>query len=712
MKAIELKQLLKQMTISEKIGQLQQLTADFFTSGASEITGPVKEANLSPEMIYQAGSILGVSDKEKVRAIQAEYLAKNRLKIPLLFMADVIHGYKEIFPIPLAMAATWNPELVRQTAEFAAKESYVNGLHVTFSPMVDLVRDPRWGRVMEYNGEDPYLNSRMARAYVQGYQGDQNDLRQPNTIAATVKHFAAYGAVEAGREYNTVDLSRWQLFENYLTGYQAAIDAGAKLVMTSFNIFEGIPVTANEYVLRTVLRDKLGFKGTVISDWDAVEEIINHGTASTGSAAAEQALRAGVDIEMMSFNYNKFLEALVDKGILSVSLIDEAVLRILTLKNELGIFEDPFRGLDATLTEQDQVNGKKLALTAAKESLVLVENKQKALPLDERKSVIVLGSLANTGELLGGWSWHGQPQETESIIAALDHAKIKYRFVDDQNHTALNHLDEISGDSILLFLGEPASQTGEATSKTDLRLTSTQRRLLSLAASSGKKVISIIMSGRPLIDSEIYEKSNAVLLAWYGGSEMAQAICTTIFGKNNPSGKLPMSVPRNVGQIPIYYNHYSTGRPETSPDEKDKYVSKYLDSSNQPRYPFGFGLSYSNFEYGIPKLSSAVLTKTKSIELMVDVTNTSLQSGVETVQLYIHALVGETVRPVKQLINFKRIMLESHETRRVIFTISETDLRYVHSNLQSKSDLGDFEYFIGSDSNVNKKGNFELRDVE
>lgn len=708
MKSKDLLHLLEKMTLPEKIGQLQQLSGDFYSTNSSQITGPLIENDLPEETIYQAGSILGVSGKEEVRRIQEKFLSRNRLGIPLLFMADIIHGYREIFPIPLAQAATWDPELVKKGAQFAAEESYSEGIHVTFSPMADLVRDPRWGRVMESFGEDPYLSAQMAKACVEGYQGDTNDLTAPGTIAATIKHFAGYGAAEAGRDYNTVDMSRWQFFENYLPAYQAAITAGAKLAMTAFNLFEGQPISANKYILRDILRDRLGFKGTVISDWGAVDEIINHGIAEGGKQAAQLAMTAGVDIEMMTFDYAKHLVALIEEGIIDVRLIDESVLRILNLKNDLGLFENPFRGLNHQINEADYAAGKELALKTAMESLVLVKNKNAALPLTSDVPIIISGPFANTQQLLGGWSWQGNSDQTESIQGALSRHQLPHEVISDAEAIRQNQFAGKSAETILLVLGEPSEETGEATSKTDLRLTSEQHRILIEAARSGKKVISVLLCGRPLIDEVLFACSDAILVGWFGGSETAEAIVQTLYGDNNPSGKLPMTFPASVGQIPLYYNHYPTGRPVKVDNWQDKYLSKYIDSSNEPACVFGYGMSYANFSYTDLHQNRNELSAREDLEITIKLSNVSDMDGTEVVQLYVHDVVGETTRPVMQLVGFQRVFLSGYESRDVHFTITEAMLRYTHSDLTFKSDPGEFEYMIGTNSQQFQIGKFNL----
>lgn len=716
MEDIKLKELLNQMTLEEKIGQLSQISGEPYLSDNFEITGPLAEMGIPENLVSVAGSILGASGAEANKTIQDKYLEQSRLNIPLLFMADIIHGYKTIFPIPLGIGATWSTALAKESAYVSAVEAAVSGVHVTFSPMVDLVRDPRWGRVMETTGEDKYLNERFAEAYVRGYQGDSYS--EPYTIASCVKHFAAYGAPEGGRDYNTVNMSERQLREDYLSAYKAAIDAGTELVMTSFNVVDGIPSTGNKWLLNDVLREEWGFDGVVISDWGAVKELIPHGVAADEEEAAYKAINATMDIEMMTFTYSRYLEKLISEGRVPEQLLDEAVLRILTLKNKLGLFENPYRAANVD-EEKEKIfsdEHRSKALKIAEESIVLLKNNS-VLPLHTKKQKIALIGPFSKGEnLLGAWSWRGEPKQATQLFDALTK-----EFPEDSLHFAagstitettedmLKEAEEIArqSDVIVLALGESADMSGEAASRTDITLPAAQKRLIKHLAKLNKPIVTVLFNGRPLDLNAIEPYSDALLEAWFPGTEGGQAIANCLTSKVNPSGKLPMSFPDNVGQVPVYYNHFNTGRPvETTPDKK--YSSKYIDSSNYPKYAFGFGLSYTTFEYSEITLSKNSLSTKESLEAEVTVTNTGSVAGKEVVQLYIRDLVGEVVRPMKELKGFEKIALEAGESKKVSFTLKEDMLRYVHSDLKTYSDEGEFEVYIGGDSLTGRVEKFKL----
>lgn len=715
----QLHELLKKMTLDEKIAQLQQLATHFF-KGASEegqITGPMAEMGLSEEDVKNAGSVLGASGAKLTKNIQEAHLKENRLGIPLLFMADIIHGFKTIFPVPLAIGSSWDLELAEKSAEIAAKEAFVSGVHVTFAPMVDLVRDPRWGRVVETTGEDPYLNSEFARAFVRGFQG--KDLaKDKNRVAACVKHFAAYGAPEGGRDYNTVNMSERQMREMYLPAYKAAIEEGCEMVMTSFNTVDGIPSSGNRHLLRDILRDEWKFDGVIISDWGAVKELIPHGVAEDEKEAALKAIIAGVDIEMMTPCYVHHLKELVQEGKIKESLIDEAVLRILKLKNKLGLFEDPYRGADEQL-EKEVILSKshrKVARELAAKSCVLLKN-ENVLPLDSNKTIALIGPFAQNADLLGPWSWQGSKDDVITLEMGM-RTKInadslfvaKGCDIQSGSPDELNEAKKAAekADVIILALGESSDMSGEGGSRADIRVPEVQIHLLHELKKLNKPIITVLFNGRPLDLHGIIEESDAVLEAWYPGTEGGAAIADILFGDVNPSGKLTMSFPYSVGQIPVYYNCYNTGRPYSKEDPHNRYVSKYLDIPNEPLFPFGYGLSYTTFTYSGHRLSSDTMTPDTPITATVEVTNTGNVPGEEIVQLYIRDLTGEVVRPLKELKAFKKIYLEPNETKTITFTITEEQLRYYHENLEFTSDAGNFEIYIGPNSRDVKSLSFKL----
>ncbi|MFC5466561.1 glycoside hydrolase family 3 N-terminal domain-containing protein [Lederbergia graminis] len=703
----QLQDLLKKMTIDEKVGQLLQLAMPFF-EGASHrghITGPMNEMGLTEEDVRNTGSVLGGSGAREVKNIQDAHLKNNRLGIPLLMMADIIHGFKTIFPIPLAIGSSWDLDLAQKSAEVAAKEAAVSGVHVTFAPMVDLVRDPRWGRVMESTGEDPYLNSEYARAFVRGFQG-KNLKEDVNHVAACVKHFAAYGAPEGGRDYNTVNMSERQLRESYLPAYKAALDEGCEMVMTAFNTVDGIPATGNEFLMRDILRDEWGFDGVMISDWGAVKELIPHGVAEDTREAALKALRAGVDIEMMTECYINNVKDLIESGELDVALLDEAVLRILTLKDKLGLFENPYRGADEQLEQEVILSEphRKVARELAAKSCVLLKNEQ-VLPLSTDTKVALIGPFANSGNILGAWSWHGQPEDAVTIQQGIEQkidpsllSVAKGCDIEAYNGEDIQEALEVAKDAelIVLALGESPGMSGEAASLADIRLPEAQLTLIKEMKKLNKKIAIVLFNGRPIDLHGVIDEADALLEAWFPGTEGGAAIADILYGDVNPSGKLTMSFPHSVGQVPVYYNHFNTGRPNLNNGEG--YVTKYLDIPNEPLLPFGYGLSYTTFEYSNHALSGDVLTVNDSITASVQVTNTGEVAGEEIVQLYIRDVAGEVVRPMKELKGYEKITLQPGETKTVTFTITEEQLRYYHSNLEFTSDAGRFEVFIGTNS--------------
>ena len=704
MKQTELLAIIEKMSPKEKVDQLLQLAADFYTENAEDRTGPMENLDITETTIDNAGSILGVSGAQKAIDIQKNYIESNPHNLQTILMADIIHGFRTIFPIPLALGCTWNKEAVEEMASVSALESSVSGLHLTFSPMLDLVRDPRWGRVLESTGEDPYLNSEYARAMVHGYQGD--NLKEDTTkVAACVKHFAAYGGAIGGRDYNTVDVSETTLREKYLPSYHAAIEAGAKLVMTAFNTIEGVPASGNKKLFRDVLRDEFKFTGPVISDWAAIKEMINHGVAANEKDAARLAIEAGVDIEMMTTCYDKHLLELVEEDARYMDLLDESVLRILELKNDLGLFENPYRGADVEkekeviLSDSHRESARKIA----EKSMVLLENNG-VLPLAKETKVAVFGPKATTGDLMGAWSWQGKFDEVITIAEGLSAkgsnvttSTVEYDLFENSTESLADAaLLATENDVVVLALGEADWMSGEAASRSDIKLPQSQIELFNEVRKVAKKVVVVLINGRPLDLNDINE-ADAVLEAWFPGTEGGNAIANILFGEVNPSGRLSMSFPESVGQVPVYYNTENTGRPyESAPDEK--YVSKYLDVSNYAKYPFGYGLSYSEVSYDEMTLNKENGAIEDTIEINVTVSNKSEVAVTETVQLYIRDLVGETARPLKELKGFEQVELQPNETKEVTIVLETKKLAYVHQDLSWAVDAGEFDLMVGPNS--------------
>ncbi|OAT82040.1 beta-glucosidase [Bacillus sp. MKU004] len=715
----KLTSLVNEMTLDEKIAQLTQLATPFFkgASDGGQITGPMAEMGISDETIGNAGSVLGASGAEEVKSIQRKHLKENRLGIPLLVMSDIVHGYKTIFPVPLAIGCSWDLELAEKSAEIAAREASASGVHVTFAPMVDLVRDPRWGRVMESTGEDPYLNSEFARAFVRGFQGD--DLtNETDRVAACVKHFAAYGAAEGGRDYNTVDMSERELRESYLPAYKAALDEGCEMVMTAFNTVFGIPATGNKKLMRSILREEMGFDGVLISDWGAVKEMIPHGVAEDEKEAALKALKAGVDIEMMTTAYVKYLKILVEEGQVEEALIDEAVLRILTLKEKLGLFENPYRGADEELEKEVVLSTahREAARELASKSAVLLKN-DGVLPLRKEQNIALIGPFAESGDILGPWSWLGSKKDAvtvrEGFSQKINEAQLTVAggsdietISEEQIQDALHAAKD--ADVIVLALGEDSEMSGEAGCRADIRLPEAQLELIQRMKELGKPIVSVLFNGRPLDLHGVWDETDAVLEAWYPGTEGGVAVADLLYGDVNPSGRLAMSFPYSAGQIPVYYNHYNTGRPKGAPDAQERYVSQYLDIPNSPLFPFGYGLSYTEFTYSGMELSSEKMTCDRPLNLTVTVTNSGTAAGEEVVQLYVRDVSGEVVRPLKELKAFEKISLEPGESKEVGFSLTEEQLRYHHSDLTFTSDRGTFIAYIGGNSKDVMEASFIL----
>ena len=729
-------ELLRDMSLEEKVNQMSQVTGGFF-NGEIVVTGPMEDKGFTEDNVNLAGSVIGSMGAETLKSIQKNYMEKHPHHIPLLFMLDVINGYKTVFPIPLAQGASFEPELSEQCASVAAKEASVSGLHVTFAPMTDLVRDARWGRVMESTGEDPYLNSLFCAAMVRGFQG--NSLKDNYAIAACVKHFAGYGAPTAGRDYNTVELSEHTFREFYLPSYQAGIDAGAALVMTSFNTVNGIPATGNKKLMRDILREQMKFDGVLISDWAAIEETIYHGYCADREEAAVRAVEAGVDIDMMTGIYSENLCQMVRDGKIREELIDEACLRILRLKNNLGLFENPYKDADQK-KEQEYIlceEHRKLAREAAKKSFVLLKNEEHILPLDQQKKIAFIGPYVDNRNLLGAWSFIADAKDVMTLHEAVQEQYVSENstfcqgspmlgadvclegFGEQQQQSYTKEQEEHmlqeavqaaeEADIVVLAIGEDRLQSGEATSNANIRIPEVQEALLDRIAEVNQNIVVVLFSGRPLDIREINKKTKAILQVWLPGTEGARAIADTLFGKYNPSGKLPMSFPYCVGQVPVHYNEYSTGRPHVEGKDKDRFRSKYLDIPNEPLYPFGYGLSYTTFEVSDIHLDRTWMDTSGQIEAEVTVKNTGNCTGTETLQLYIHDIAASVVRPVKELKDFKKVTLLPGEEKKVVFTITEQELRFLTEDGIYASEAGEFEIFIGKDSLTGNKASFVLK---
>lgn len=724
MEETKLKELLNALTWEEKIGQLVQLSGDFFHADQLAV-GPQKKLGIDQKIVDQIGSVLNVTGAVKTKEIQERYLKKSRHKIPLLFMADIIYGYRTIFPIPLGLGATWNPALIEQAYEQTAEESKAAGAHVTFAPMVDLVRDARWGRCLESTGEDPVLNSAFAKAMVTGLQ---KDLLNGGGIASCVKHFAAYGAAEGGREYNTVDMSERRLRQDYLPAYKAAVDAGCQLVMTSFNTYDGMPVTGSKFLLADILRKEWGFDGVIISDYAAIQELIAHGVATDDRQAAKLAIEATTDIDMKTPCYAKELEPLIKDGEISPELVDRSVYRVLKLKNDLGLFEDPYRG--ASLEQEERVfltkEKRQLAKKVSSESVVLLQNKRDVLPLTpNQEKVLLVGPYGDTQELIGLWAVHGKREDVVTIRKGVEHYLNSehllytqgcdmledYTFLGEFGATK-DQIEQISlsnqmkeqeldraltlakqADTIVLALGEHTMQSGEAGSRTEITLPKIQQEFLEKISALNKKTVLIVISGRPLVLTKEVELVDAIVQAWFPGTEGGNALADIIFGQTNPTGRLSMSFPYSVGQLPIYYSEFKTGRPRTSTTHKGRFVSKYLDSPNDPLFSFGYGLSYSQVEYATLKLSSETMHETLNVSIKV--TNVSKRATTETVQLYVQDVTGSVVRPVKELKTFQKVKLEPGEAKEVDFLLNRNELKFYTKDGTFAAEPGEFIVFVG-----------------
>jgi len=721
------------MTLEEKIGQLNLPSAGAFVTGSVESSDIAKKIEEG-----KVGGLFNIKTVANIKAMQKISVEKTRLKIPLIFGMDVIHGYESVFPIPLGLSCSWDMNLIQRSARIAAMEASADGINWTFSPMVDISRDPRWGRVSEGSGEDPYLGSEIARAMVKGFQGD--DLSANNTIMSCVKHYALYGASEAGRDYNTVDMSRHRMYNEYLPPYKAAVDASVGSIMASFNEIDGIPATANKWLLTDVLRKEWAFKGFVVSDYTGVSEMINHGFGDIQTVTAK-AVDAGLDMDMVSEGLLTTLGKSIQEGKITEKQINDACRRIVKAKFLLGLFDNPYKYCDDNRAKSEVFNAANRveARNTAAQSFVLLKNKDNVLPIKKSGTIALVGPLADAKEnMTGTWSVAARFSESISLREGLQkavgsNAKVVYakgsNLAEDstleKNSTLFGkslHRDKRSAsqlreealriarsaDVIVVAAGEAAEMSGEAASRTNIEIPETQRDLIKALLKTGKPVVLVLFTGRPLALKWEEENVPAILNVWFGGSEAGDAIADVLFGDVNPSGKLTMTFPQNVGQVPIYYAHKNTGRPLSGPWFQ-KFQSNYLDVSNEPLYPFGFGLSYTEFGYGDVKLSASEITSTDSLRVSVDVTNKGTRDGSEVVQLYIRDLVGSVTRPVKELKGFQKISLKAGETRTVNFTLGMKDISFYNSELKFVAEPGEFHVFVGGNSRDVKQAAFTLK---
>lgn len=725
--------LMGKMTLQEKIGQLNLPVSGEIVTGqakSSDVAGKIRKG--------QVGGLFNVKGVDNIREVQKIAVEQSRLKIPLLFGMDVIHGYETVFPIPLALSCSWDMEAIKESARIAAKESSADGICWTFSPMVDICRDPRWGRMSEGGGEDPYLGSEISVAMVKGYQGD--DLTDKNTIMACVKHFALYGAPEAGRDYNTVDMSHLSMFNNYFPPYKAAIDAGVGSVMTSFNVVDGIPATGNKWLMTDVLRDRWGFDGFVVTDYTAISEMIAHGMGDLQQVSA-MSLSAGTDMDMVADGFLTTLEKSLKEGKVTMVEIDKACRRILEAKYKLGLFDDPYKYCDVSRVKRDifTAENRAVARKIATETFVLLKNENNLLPLQRKGKIALVGPLANTkANMPGTWSVAAAFDKYNSLYDSMKqslagkaevlYAKGSNLMYDAQREaeatmfgremrdprSAQELLDEAlniasQADVIVAAVGESSEMSGESSSRTNLEMPDAQRDLLIALKKTGKPIVLVYFAGRSTVMTWEQENFPAILNVWFGGSEAADAICDVVFGDVSPSGKLTTTFPKNVGQIPLYYNHLNTGRPLEAGKWFSKFRSNYLDIDNEPLYPFGYGLSYTTFRYGDLQLSNNSMNENGKITASVTVTNTGNYDADEVVQMYIRDMVGSVARPVKELKGFERIHLKKGESRTVSFDITAEQLKFYNSALNWVCEPGEFEVMVGGNSRDVQTKKFSLQ---
>lgn len=720
--------LMKKMTLEEKIGQLNLPGAGDITTGQASSSDIAKKIEQG-----KVGGLFNIKSVAKIREVQKLAVEKSRLKIPLLFGMDVIHGYETVFPIPLGLSCTWDMLAIERSARIAAQEASADGINWTFSPMVDISRDPRWGRVSEGNGEDPYLGGEIAKAMVRGYQG--NDLSKNNTILSCVKHYALYGAGEAGRDYNTVDMSHQRMYNEYFPPYKAAVDAGVASVMASFNEIDGIPATGNRWLLTDVLRTQWGFKGFVVTDYTGINEMIDHGVGDLQTVSA-MALRAGIDMDMVGEGLLTTIPKSLKEGKVTLAQIDAACRRILEAKYKLGLFEDPYRYCDPERAKKEVFadEHRKEARRIASESFVLLKNANQTLPLKKQGSVAIIGPLGNSKENMPGtWSVAANLANATSLYDGMKELlgdKVKVNYSKGSNLDADSVLEANStmfgrslgwdsrpaeviraealaiakeADVIIAAMGESSEMSGEASSRTNLNIPAVQQELLKELLATGKPVVLVLFTGRPLTLTWEHANVPAILNVWFAGSEAGYAITDVLFGDVNPSGKLSTTFPQNVGQVPLFYNHKNTGRPLEEGKWFSKFRSNYLDVSNDPLYPFGFGLSYTSFEYSDIKLSSQNLKGNQKLTASVTVTNKGNFDGKEVVQLYIRDMIGSVTRPVKELKGFQKVMIKAGESKTISFEITTDLLKFYNYDLKHVWEPGEFEIMIGGNSRDVKK---------
>jgi beta-glucosidase len=726
--------LMQKMTLEEKIGQLNLPVSGEIVTGAAKSSDVAEKIRRG-----EVGGLFNLKGVDKIREVQRLALENSRLGIPLLFGMDVVHGYETVFPIPLGLSCSWNMKAIEQSARIAAIESTADGINWTFSPMVDIARDPRWGRVAEGSGEDPFLGSEIAKAMVRGYQGEA--LKNKTEMMACVKHFALYGAAEAGRDYNTTDMSHLKMYNDYFPPYKAAIQAGAGSVMASFNEVDGVPATANKWLMTDVLRKQWGFNGFVVTDFTGISEMVEHGIGDLQNVSA-RALNAGIDMDMVSDGFVKTLKKSIQEGRVTVENVNIACRRILEAKYKLGLFSDPYKYCDLTRPKNEIFTAahRDIACKVAAESFVLLKNEKNLLPLQMKGRIALIGPLANNrANMVGTWSVAAVHANIPTLLegfrqAAGDKAKIVYAkgsnlvadtayekratmFGRDLNRDTRSEqelLDEAlkaasQSDVIVAALGESSEMSGESSCRTDLDLPDVQKKLLKALLETGKPVVLVLFAGRPLTLN--WEQANvpAILNVWFGGSETAFAIPDVLFGKSNPSGKLTMTFPKSVGQIPVYYAHKNTGRPLPEGQWFQKFRSNYMDIDNDPLYPFGYGLSYTHFKYGPIELSRNAMTNTGSITASFTLTNAGEMDGAEVVQLYLRDKVGSVTRPVKELKGFQKIYLKAGQSQKVTFTITPDMLKFYNYDLQYVSEPGEFDLMIGPNSRDLQKTSFTLQ---
>lgn len=726
--------LMAKMTVDEKIGQLNLPVSGDITTGQANSSNVGKQI-----MAGQVGGLFNIKGVDKIKAVQKIAVENTRLKIPLLFGMDVIHGYNTVFPIPLGLSCTWDMDAIKKSARIAAIEASASGINWTFSPMVDISRDPRWGRVSEGSGEDPYLGSQIAKAMVTGYQGK---LQANNEILACVKHYALYGAAEAGRDYNTTDMSRVRMYNEYFPPYKAAVDAGVASIMASFNEVEGIPATGSKWLMTDVLRNQWAFKGFVVTDYTGIPEMIDHGMGDLQTVSA-LALNAGIDMDMVGEGFLLTLKKSLAEKKVSIQQINNACRLILQAKYKLGLFTDPYKFCDETRAQKEVFTpeNRQVARKIASESFVLLKNNNSVLPLKKTGTIGLIGPLANnTANMYGTWSVAAEFDKSVTVLQGIKDAigaqakiltalgsnfladsALEHRYVNVHNAKSYKHDSrpeaelikealEVAkkSDVIVAVMGEGSEFSGESSSVTNIELPQTQKNLLKELAKTGKPIVLVLFTGRPLALKWEEENIPAILNVWFPGSEAGSAIADVLFGDVNPSGKLSTTFPQNIGQVPLYYAHKNTGRPLPEGQWFKKFRSNYLDVSNDPLYPFGFGLSYTTFDYSNFKLSSSTLKPGEKLTAYVTITNTGKVAGAEVVQLYIRDLVGSITRPVKELKDFSKIVLQPGESKVVTFTITEETLKFYNSALKFVAEPGDFNVFVGPNSRDVKSIVFKL----